>query len=254
MTQQIGPWNGRFVWHDLMTTDAARAQTFYSALFGWHIETMDMQGCVYRMIIAGPGPIGGMMEEKNIPVSHWMPYCAVPDVDAAAAKCTSLGGTVCVPPTDIPNTGRFAVVSDPTGGYLSLYKGLPEAAGFDPDAPIPGRVCWNELMTTDDVAAQRFYSAMFGWKSEPKDMGPMGTYHVQNLNGKQAAGIMKNPEPGAPSAWLAIFMVTDLVASTAKAKALGAQALMENMPIEGVGRFALLVDPTGAHFELFQAN
>ncbi|MBL8695147.1 MAG: VOC family protein [Planctomycetes bacterium] len=251
MTTPQGPWPGRFVWHDLMTTDAAKAQKFYTALFDWQIQELDMGGCKYRMIMAGPGPIGGIVEEKNIPVSHWMPYVAVDDVDAAAAKVTKLGGSVCVPPTDIPGTGRFSVVGDPTGGYLSLYKGNPDSAGADPDQAIPGRVCWNELLTTDELAAQKFYSALLGWKEQAKDMGPMGTYHVQLLGDKQAGGIMKHPQPGVPSAWLAYFFVTDLRHSTDRAKSLGAAIFVDSMAIPGVGSFSLLQDPTGAHVALF---
>jgi predicted enzyme related to lactoylglutathione lyase len=247
----LNSWNGRFVWHDLMTTDAAKSQSFYTALFDWQIQELPVMGQIYRMIMAGPGPIGGIMEESNIPLSHWMPYVAVADVDAAAAKCKSLGGTVCVPPTDIPGTGRFSVVGDPQGAYFSLYKGLPEAQGFDPDLPVPGRVCWNELLSTDDVAAQQFYGAMFGWTEEPKDLGPMGTYRVQVLGGKQAGGMMKHPMPGAPSCWIVYFLVTDLAAATARAKQLGATAMVEEQPIPAVGAFSLLTDPVGAVFALF---
>ena len=249
-----GPWPGRFVWHDLMTTDAVKAQQFYCSMFDWQIQEVPMQGFTYRMIMAGPGPIGGIVEEKNLPMPHWMPYVAVGDVDQAAAKVQQLEGSVCVPPTDIPGTGRFAVVGDPQGAYLSLYKGLPEAAGFDPDLPVPGRICWNELLTSDDQAAQRFYSAMFGWRDEPKDMGPMGTYHVQMLGDKQAGGMMKNPQNGAPSCWLAYFFTMDLAGSTQKAKQLGARSMMENTPIPGVGSFSLLLDPVGAAFALFQPD
>jgi hypothetical protein len=108
-------WIGRFVWHDLMTTDAKRAEDYYVKLFGWRIETMTSTGSPPRMIVDGPGPIGGIVEEKAIPASHWMPYVSVANVDAAAKKCSSLGGSVCVPPTDIPHVGRFAVVGDPLG-------------------------------------------------------------------------------------------------------------------------------------------
>lgn len=249
-----GPWNGRFVWHDLMTKDGAKAQAFYSALFGWQVQEIPMQGSIYRMIIAGPGPIGGIVEETNIPMAHWMPYLATADVDQAAAKCAQLGGSMCVPPTDLPGTGRFAVVGDPQGAYFSLYKGLPESQGADPDLPVPGRICWNELLTADAEAAQSFYAAMFGWDDEPKDMGPIGTYHIQTLQGKQAAGIMKNPQNGAPSCWLVYFLVPDLAEATAKAKGLGASAMMENTPIPDVGAFSLLSDPTGAVFALFQTK
>lgn len=249
------PWTGRFVWHDLMTTDAAKSKAFYTALFDWRIDDRPMPaGFTYHMITAGPGPIGGIVEEKNIPMSHWMPYAAVADVDRAAEKVAQLGGSVCVPPTDIPQTGRFAVVGDPQGAYFSLYKGLPEAQGFDPDLPVPGRICWNEVLTTDDEAAQRFYSGLFGWRDEPMDLGEHGTYHVQNLGDKQAGGIMKNPQNGAPSCWLVYFLVEDLEQATGKAKQLGATSMLEGQPIPNVGRFSLLQDPVGAVFALFQGN
>jgi predicted enzyme related to lactoylglutathione lyase len=252
MANSQSSWNGRFVWHDLMTTDAAKAQAFYCALFDWQIQEVPMHGFAYRMIVVGPGPIGGIVEEKNIPVSHWMPYCAVADVDAAAKKCQQLGGTVCVPPTDIPGTGRFAVIGDPLGAYLSIYKGLPASQGFDPDLPVPGRVCWNELLSTDDAAAQKFYSAMFGWREQPKDIGPMGTYRVQILADKQAGGIMKHPQSGAPSAWLVYFFTKDLKKSTARAQQLGATVCVPETPIEGIGAFSMFTDPAGATAALFQ--
>ncbi|MBX3463210.1 MAG: VOC family protein [Planctomycetes bacterium] len=252
MTPSTGPWPGRFIWHDLMTTDGAKAQAFYRDLFDWRIEEHAMHGFVYRRILAGPGPIGGIVEERNLPNSHWMPYLAVDDVDAAAARIQELGGSVCVPPTDIPQTGRFAVVGDPQGATFSIFRGLPGSQGFDPDLPVAGRACWNELLTHDDAAAQAFYGALCGWRDEPKDMGPLGTYHVQMLGGKQAGGLMKNPQPGAPSCWLVYFLVDDLAAAGQRAARLGAQVLMAAQPIEGVGSFSLLADPVGAVFALFQ--
>jgi predicted enzyme related to lactoylglutathione lyase len=59
--------------------------------------------------------------------SHWMVYFAVEDVDASAARVTELGGTVSVPPSDIP-PGRFSVVTDPHGAVLSLIA-LTEPPG-----------------------------------------------------------------------------------------------------------------------------
>lgn len=254
MSSQAGPWHGRFVWHDLMTTDAGRSVPFYRALFGWEIQDVPMGEFTYRMILAGPGPIGGMVEETEIPNSHWMPYCSVPSVDESAKRCTDLGGSVCVPPTDIPRTGRFAVVGDPQGAYFSLYSGLPDSPGSDPDQPIPGRVVWNELMTSDDGAAERFYAALFGWQPKHLAIGTLGTYRCQMVGDKGAGAIMRNPAPGAPSWWCAYFLAPDLARSTAHAKELGATILLENTPIEGGhGSFSLVQDPTGAHFGLYQA-
>ncbi|MCB9918237.1 MAG: VOC family protein [Planctomycetes bacterium] len=250
MTEK-GPWPGRFVWHDLMTTDAAKSKEFYCSLFGWTIDERPMPGFTYHMIVAGDGGIGGIVEEKAIPMSHWMHYVATLDIEASAARCRELGGTVCIGPAEIPQTGKFAVVSDPQGGYFSLFEGLPETPGVDPDAPCVGRVCWNELLTTDDGGAQSFYSAMFGWQDAPRDLGPLGTYHVQTLGEAQVAGIMKNPAPGLPTYWVPYFFVAELEALTKRAKDLGATCHVELMPIEGIGRFSMLQDTLGACFALF---
>jgi predicted enzyme related to lactoylglutathione lyase len=236
-----------------MTTDAKRSLGFYTALFGWTIEARPMGDFTYHAIHAGPGTIGGILEEAAIPC-YWMPYVAVDDVDASAERCKQLGGSVCVPPTDIPATGRFSIVGDPAGAYLSLYRGNAESSGADPDRPVPGRVCWNELLCQDEEAAERFYAGLFGWGSEPKDLGQMGTYRVQTLGGKQAAGLMKNPGNGAPDTWLAYFLVEDLAASTNRAKELGATAIMESAPIPGLGSFSLVRDPLGAVLALFQPS
>jgi uncharacterized protein len=254
-----GPWPNRFVWHDLMTTDAKKSQAFYTALFDWQIQEVPMPGpggqtFIYRMVMCGPGPIGGIVEEKNIPMSHWMPYVAVDDVDKAAKKVAELGGTVCVPPTDIPATGRFAVIGDPCGAYLSIYQGLPESQGADPDQAIPGRICWNETYTTDPDKAQAFYGKLFGWKPDTKQVAPGVHYSVQMCGDKQAGGLMKHPMPGLPSCWVVYFFVEDLAKATAKAKQLGATAMMEGVPIPGVGQFSMVTDPCGAMFALFQAN
>ena len=251
MTHSQGPWPGRFVWHDLMTTDAEKSAAFYAALFGWDIEARDVMGHTYREIHAGPGPIGGVIEEKNIPASHWMPYVAVSDVDATAEKITAHGGSVCVPPTDIPGTGRFCVVGDPQGAYFSIYRGDEGKHGAEPDLLVHGRPCWNEALVADDDAAQAFYTAVFGWQDLPKDLGPMGTYHRQMLGDAQVGGLMKNPMNGAPSCWLVYFHAADLAATTQKAKDLGATALVENEAVPDIGSFSMLQDPMGAVFALF---
>jgi len=123
------PPAGSFVWHELMTTNVEGAKKFYSALFGWKYEEMNMGQFAYTMFnAAGKEPsLGGMMpmegpDFEGVP-PHWMTYVAVDDVDAAARKCQQLGGRVCVPPTDIPNSiGRFAVLTDPAGASIAVYR------------------------------------------------------------------------------------------------------------------------------------
>ena len=81
----------------------------------------------YTMFKKGEQPVGGMMAMppdcgEGVP-PHWMSYIAVDDVDASTAKVEQLGGKVRVPPTAIPNVGRFSVITDPTGATISLFKG-----------------------------------------------------------------------------------------------------------------------------------
>ena len=247
-----GPWPGRFVWHDLVTPDAARSRLFYGKLFGWRIEPQAMGGRVYHRLSSGSDAIGGMLEERGNPHAHWLPYIAVDNVDAAADRCRQLGGKVRVRPADVPGVGRTAVLGDPQGALIALFCGAGDHHGSDPDRPLPGRVCWNEVMTANPSRSQEFYSALFGWQDDPKDMGSTGIYHRQMLGMRQVCGIMKNPKSGAPNAWVAYFLVDDLARATDTAKVLGATAMMENAPIPEVGAFSLLNDPLGGTFALFQ--
>lgn len=125
MSEPMMPGHGSFCWNELGTTDDEAAKKFYAELFGWEYKGGDAGGVVYSEIMAGGRPVGGVYkmgaEQAGMP-SHWMPYVAVDDVDGAAGRVESLGGKVCVPPTDIPNVGRFCVVNDPTGAAISLIK------------------------------------------------------------------------------------------------------------------------------------
>ena len=125
MPESKMPPNGSFCWQELATTDLDAAQNFYKALLGWEIKegTAPGGGMVYNEIVVAGRHVGGMYKtgpETGGAPSHWMAYVAVDDVDASAAKVTELGGTVVVPPMDIPNAGRFCVINDPTGASISL--------------------------------------------------------------------------------------------------------------------------------------
>ena len=100
-----------------------KAKDFYRAVLGWDGETHPFGPSEYTEWELGGETFGGMkrMNEdfpSELP-AHWTMYVAVEDCDAAAARVTELGGSVGVQPTTIP-PGRFAVVLDPQGGYLSL--------------------------------------------------------------------------------------------------------------------------------------
>ena len=118
------PTHGIFCWNELATRDLEAAKTFYTELLGWQLKESNAAGMAYNEIVAPNGEhIGGLYQmgpEYGEAPAHWMAYVAVDDVDARAARVESLGGKVCVPPTDIPNVGRFCVITDPSGATLSL--------------------------------------------------------------------------------------------------------------------------------------
>ncbi len=246
---------GRFVWHDLMTTDPAKARAFYTALFGWEQRPWDMGGGeTYDMIYAGEHGLGGVMPldaSAGIP-SHWIGYISVADVDAACATTARAGGKTCVPPTDIPTVGRFAVVEDPAGAVFSPFKSssppMPQ-----PASPPLGTIAWNELLTTDPERAGEFYSGIAGWRVEKMDMGPMGFYWLWKRGDANAGGMMRMPAnaPGRPH-WLPYVAIASCDASAARAAELGATVLVKPTDIEQWGRFAVALDPTGAVFGMLE--
>ncbi len=118
---------GAMCWNELATKDIAAAKDFYGQLFGWTCATTQMGPTKYTEVRVAGDMVAGMLpmnEEWGDTPPHWMTYFCVADVDATAKKIAETGGTVCVPPTDIP-PGRFAVVSDPQGGTFSVITLAP---------------------------------------------------------------------------------------------------------------------------------
>jgi predicted enzyme related to lactoylglutathione lyase len=128
-TQGQNPYpHGSICWTELATQDAEAARKFYSELLGWKLEASQAAGVNYTEIVVGDKHVGGIYQfdkeceqQANAP-SRWMSYVAVDDVDAAAKRTEELGGKVVMQPMDIPNVGRFCIISDPTGAAISLIK------------------------------------------------------------------------------------------------------------------------------------
>ena len=121
-----GPLN-QVSWPELATLDPAGAVAFYSSIFGWKTKPeTDLENAPYIEWINGQTHIGGLMpmrgdQWKGV-APHWMFYVTVADCDDRAAKAKQLGATICVPPRDIPNVGRFSVVFDAQGAAFSLIQ------------------------------------------------------------------------------------------------------------------------------------
>jgi len=107
-------------WNELQARDLGVGKNFYAPLFGWSLKESPQ----YTEFHLGEKAVGGMLQSqapKGVP-AFWLPYFAVDDCDAAVQKSSGLGGSVHVPPMDIPNVGRFAVLTDPQGASFAVIK------------------------------------------------------------------------------------------------------------------------------------
>ncbi|MCP5024978.1 MAG: VOC family protein [Actinomycetia bacterium] len=128
---EIGNEPNTFSWNELMTRDIDTAKAFYSQVFGWEYDSMDMgAGGIYNVISGGEsGGLGGLMAmPAEIPAevpNHWMVYFSVADIEASLKTITEAGGTLLNGPMAIPGVGSMATIHDPQGGAFSLME--PEA-------------------------------------------------------------------------------------------------------------------------------
>ncbi len=116
---------GSFCWNELYTTYSKKAWDFYSNLFGWSREPMQTPTGEYTIFKKGDAQAAGMMQiskEMGATPPHWMVYFAVDDSDRTVEQAKGMGAQVMVPPTNIPNIGRFAVLNDPQGADFAVIR------------------------------------------------------------------------------------------------------------------------------------
>ena len=249
---------GRFLWHELLTSDPAAGQSFYTALVGWGTQTEEMPMGAYTMFTQGETPMAGVME---LPAEakamgappHWLTYLGTLDVDATAAQAKTLGGQVLVEPFDVPEVGRIAVLADPQGAALGVFR----SAGDPPPPADPGAgsAVWHELATSDAEAGLTFYEELFGWeKRESMDMGDGNIYQMYGLDRPEPLGGIFNKPPEMPvAAWTVYWEVADVDAAATQIVELGGQVLNGPMEVPGGGRIVQGMDPQGAAFSLHTA-
>lgn len=243
---------GRFVWHELLTTDTGAAAAFYPKVVPWRTQPSSMPG--YTLWMAGDAQVGGLMAlpaDAGGTPPHWLIYVGTPNVDATAEHAQRLGARVVKPAADIPNVGRFAVLADPQGATFALFTPMPGGSG--PPAPGAGVFSWHELATTDVAAAVRFYGELFGWSKGPgHDMGAMGIYQIFERFGAQLGGMCNVQGPASPPSWLSYVQVTDSSRAVSAAKAAGGRLLHGPMEVPGGSWIALFMDPQGGAFAVHE--
>jgi hypothetical protein len=244
---------GRFVWHELMTTDTKAASAFYPKVTGWRSQPWDKDPS-YTLWLSAKGPFGGVRTLPDAARPHgpsWLAYIGTPDVDACLQHAQKLGARVSMGATDIPDTGRMAVLADPQGAAFALFSAAGSAAGSG-SATGPSDFSWHELTTSDVEAAIRFYGELFGWRELNKhDMGAMGTYHLIGPAGaaQPLIGMYQSPaDKPMPTRWMCYAHVTDIDKSANAAKSGGGKVVHGPMEVPGGTWIAHCIDPQGAAF------
>ena len=251
---------GRFVWYELLTSDAPAAQAFYSAVIGWQAQAAGMSAVPdspYVVLSAGPTMIGGLMALPPEALAQgarpaWHGYVAVDDVDAMSGRFVQAGGNIFRAPDDIPQVGRFAVVADPQGAPLVLFKSHMAEAPAALPAGTPGTIGWHELHASDQASAMAFYAEHFGWtRADALDMGPNGLYQLFCTGEGPPGGGMLNRMAQMPMPfWLYYINVEDIHAAVARVGAHGGQLLMGPHQVPGGSWIVHGLDPQGALFAL----
>jgi uncharacterized protein len=250
---------GSFCWIELATTDQNAAKQFYTSLFGWSVADFPMGPSDFYSMFRLDGRDAGAaytmrpeQRQQGVP-PHWMLYVATASADETARKAGETGGRVLVPAFDVFDFGRMAVLQDPTGAIFSVWQAMKHT-GLGVKG-VDHSFVWADLITPDRDRAVRFYSSVFGWEFDPGKKDPDAEYlHLKN-NGEPIGGVLpkKYQQPGVPPHWMLYFQTSDCDRDAGRAKELGARLYVEPMTIEDVGRMAIVSDPQGAVFTLFQS-
>ncbi|WP_151720734.1 VOC family protein [Gemmobacter serpentinus] len=236
-------------WYEIATPDQAATQAFYGPLLGWTFQDAGMAGFSYGLAMAGGDMVAGLMQPDAPMPCFWMIYFAADDIDATARRVSDLGGKVFRAPEDIPGTGRFAILIDPQGAPFGLLQPLEGQKGNAFDQAKQGHGNWNELNSTDPVAALAFYRDLFGWQaSTAMPMGETGDYQLFAHQGRDIGAMMPLQKPGTPSHWLPYFGVPSATATIAKTTELGGTIHYGPSEVPGGAFIAMGQDPQGAAF------
>jgi uncharacterized protein len=245
------PLLGKFIWRDLVTENPDAVKPFYAGLFGWTYEETTALGAPYTLVKSDGQVIGGISKTRrprpDQPVSQWLSFMSVADVDRAVAQTRSAGGSVVVGPLDLPNVGRGAVVLDPDGAPLGLLRSQ-RGDPADIAAPIANRFMWTEHLSRDPAASAAFYAALVGFEVRKLDFN--GRPYWVLVKGRERAGLLRNPIAVDRPIWLPFVRVDDPAASAARTAQLGGRVLLAPRSDVRNGGTALIADPAGAMLAL----
>lgn len=247
-------FDGRIVWHDLLTTTPAESRKFYGELFGWKFERPGLSIGIgdadsYMLIRHNGELIGGMLDANILNgddnISQWITVMSTEDLSAAVERVAANGGEILTPPTDVGSRGTLAVVAGPDKAIIALVQ----TRGGDPEEsePVVNGWLWNELWTNNVEQATSFYQAVAGFEIEDHAVqGADHDYRVLKSGDSPRAAIMPNPFERELPVWVNYIRVDDPAAITARVEELGGVVFIDASPRALGGEVAFVAGPSGA--------
>jgi len=238
-----------------MTSDTARAATFYSQLFGWQTAAPNEDFGGYFNFTLDGVPVAGCIGSRPGSSSPdvWSIYLATDDADKTVAAIDASGGQARVGATPVGELGMMAYALDPGGAGIGIWQpGTHLGFGILGE---PGTPAWFELHTPNYEESVAFYRNAFGWDTHEASDTPELRYTTLGEGEGQLAGIMDASgflDEGARGQWSIYFASVDADATLAAVVELGGSVVStaEDTPY---GRLATAADPAGAVFKLLQA-
>lgn len=243
---------GTFCWVDFVSKDMPVSKAFYEKLFNWTSEDMPTGDNFpdYTMFyLEGEDTAGGSpLWDKNM-FPAWFSYISVDNLDEVVQKAKQLGAQVVAEPMDVLESGRMASIIDPTGAMISFWQ--PKKHIGARVVNKPGAFCWNELYTKDIAKAKQFYGDLFGWTFNADESG----YVTIKNGGRSNGGMFAITEEmgNMPPFWAVYFSVENIEKMVERTEQLGGKL---HMPVRevGVGKIAMVSDPTGLAFMMLEMN
>lgn len=241
--------NGKLVWVDLVTTDPQRAVAFYSTVFDWqphyfadknYIELSHNDRVVSSVVSYDD-------DEAEAGDARWLVSISVTDVDAATQNAVNGGGAILEAPTDLPNRGRYSVISDSQGAVLMLLR----ATGGDPtdDSRSLNEWAWAELWTNDIEGAVDFYHALAGYDAMRIPDADGGERVLLGTDGKARATVIPLPWDDVEPNWIPYIPVASATDTLQRIVDAGGTVLEKTGGDELVA-VAIVMGPTGGVFAI----
>lgn len=239
--------DGKFVWHDLATTELEKQKTFYSDVFGWRYRTISNTDDQYTLVLNGEHSVAGMFSvtprQDAQAGALWFGLMSANDLAKVASAVEQGGGAIHTQPTSLPQRGTYALFRDPEGALFGVLK---SSSGDPPDADIEiGDFLWMDLFAHQPGQAGTFYRQLADYEITRNEVREGIERLVLNAHGRPRAGIVPLPEDANRAGWLPYVRVGDIKETLDKVATAGGYVMVP--PDEDLldGNLAIFADPQG---------